>query len=313
MEQTKEKDGFDGVFFRGTHYPSIVIIRVGGTGARKEQVISSSQFLMDAGFSVLCLGYQSWNSPQSPTSLIPLDYVSYAIDWIYRNVQEPHIKIGMTGISMGALYALAASCFVPQISAIALASPFDHVMEGLDKSLNPTGHSTFTWKNKELPYQPWTIFKRKKRSIFLDAFLDEGYGTQRLLRYVYDHNPWSVNSTLPIERIKADTLLLASKDDDCWPSDKAVSRLISRLQSSQVSSQKVEYILYEKGCHNMGGNMSMSGLTGLKMHLLMKSWRTHPDECRACIEDSKKQIVDFFNRSLNPSELSIKPGHNPGF
>lgn len=302
MEQIRETDGFDGVFFRGTRYPNIVIIRVAGTGARKEQVISSSQFLMDAGFSVLCLGYQGWNPAETPASLIPLDYVSHAINWIYRNVQESHIKIGMTGISMGALYTLAAACFVPQISAIALASPFDHIMEGLSTSLNPTEHSTFTWKNQELPYQPWTILKRKKRTIFLAALLDKSYGPQRLLRYVYDHNPWNVDSSLPVEKIEADILLLASKNDDCWPADKAVSRLIPRLQSRQLNGRKVEYILYEKGCHNIGGDMCMSGLTGFKMRLLMKSWHTHPDECRACIEDSKHQIVDFFNRSLTPSE-----------
>lgn len=297
VEFEKEKDGFYGVFFSGTTYPDVVIIRVAGTGAKKSQVISSSQFLMEAGFNVLCLGYQNWGMLGSECSRIPLDYVSYAIDWVKNYMKPSQVKIGMTGISMGALYTLAAACHIPEITSIALASPFDYVMEGLDSSLHPTGHSTFTWQGKELPYQPWQILREKKQSVLLKAIRDKDYGHNRLLRYVYDHNPWEKSALLPIENARCHMLLLASSADDCWPADEAVLRMMKKLRGAD-SLEKVEYFIYEKGCHNMGGDMTLDGFTGIKMRLLMKSWRTHPGACMACIEDSKQKITDFFYRTL---------------
>lgn len=295
---TKEKDGFYGAFFPGTKFPNTVIIWAAGMGAGENAVISSSQFLRQAGFSVLCIGYAKWGALGAETSLIPLDYVSFGIERIYQYIKIRPLKIGMAGISLGALYALASACFIPDISALALASPFDYIMEGLDASLKPTGHGTFTWKGKELPYQPWHILEEQSKSqIFMHAVRDKNYGVQRIFRYIYDHNTWEERSALNIEKIKSDMLLLASKEDDCWPADVAVLRMVSRLKSSD-SRCKVEYHLYEKGCHNLGGDMNMKGWTGIKIRLLMKAWRTHPKECQVCIEDSKKRILDFFYRTL---------------
>lgn len=316
-EFTKEKDGFYGAFFPNAAHPNVVIIRVAGTGATKDQVISSSQFLRDAGFAVLCLGYQNWGTLGGACSCIPLDDVSRAIAWIEKSampsppsigspmpspakIDSPilsPVKIGMTGISMGALYTLAAACYISQIRSVALASPFDYVMEGLDASLRPTGHSTFTWKGSELPYQPWQTLREKKRTVFLEAIRNRSYGPQRLLRYLYDHNPWEDGAALPLEKVNSHMLLLAASSDDCWPADKAVERIVSTIKATNPQRQ-IEHVIYEKGCHNMGGDMTLHGWTGLKMRLLMKSWRTHPHECRACIEDSKRQIVDFFYRTL---------------
>lgn len=298
MELSQEKDGFCGTFLLGAAHPNAVIIRVAGTGAKKRNLLSSSQFLLDAGFSVLCLEYDHVGNSRNQQSLIPLDYVARAIEWIEQNTELRDVKIGMTGISMGALYTLAAACYVPRLSTIALASPFDCVMEGLDASLRPTGHSTFTWRDEELPFQQWDVLREKKTTLFAQAVRDKNYGLGRLLRYVYDHNPWSAEALLPVEKIQADVLLLASKNDDCWPADVALTRIIKRLKLGKTAGRSIQYHLYEQGCHNIGGDMCMTGSTGLKMRLLIKSWRAHPRECEACIEDSKRRIVDFFGRAL---------------
>lgn len=297
IECTREEDGFCGRFFLGTRFPYAVIIRVAGTGARREQVLSSSRFLLEAGFSVLCLGYQNWGTLGAASSEIPIDFVSQAVAWLRRRPEIDPDRIGMTGISLGALYTLLAATYIPELAAIALASPFDAVMEGLDPSLKPTGHSTFVWQGEEVPFHPWTILKRRPFRVLVQALCSPDYGLGRLLRFVYDHNSFSGEPRIPVERIRAKVLVLASQEDDCWPSEEALVRIVDRLHARR-EKESVEFYLYAKGCHNMGGNMDMSGWTGLKLRALMRSWKTHPEECRACIADSQKRIVAFFEQTL---------------
>lgn len=297
IECTKDKEGFNGTFFIGSKYPYSVVIRVAGSGAGRNQIISSSKFLIEAGFSVLCLGYQQWDSKEKQFSPIPIDYVLNAIEWLNKYLDTDKLKLGMTGISMGALYTLISAIYIPQIASIALASPFDIVMEGLSSSLTPTGHSTFSWKGHELPFHSWKILKKSKFILLIKALFDKRYGMHRLLRYVYDNNKFSASPSLPLENISTNILLLASKNDDCWPSDEAVSRIVDRI-SSTSNPNTIEYHIYEYGCHNLGGNMTMNGFTGIKMRLLMKSWKTHPKECQDCIKDSRQRIVDFFRRTI---------------
>lgn len=296
QEFTIENDGFAACFHQGRGKQDAVIIRVGGSGAEKERVIASGQFLVDAGYSVLFLGYYLWDGLGNIVSEIPLDYVEKAIHRLKQLLGNPNLKIGMTGISQGASYTLACASKIPEISTIALASPFDYVMEGTS-SFKRTGKSSYTWHGEELPYSPWELLNIGLPKLFIRCIRDKEYGLSRMLRYGYDHNPVTEQSAIAIEDMNADVLLLASANDDCWPSDEAAVRIENKLKNCGYA-HLVESHIYEKGCHNMGGDMLVDGKRAKKLQKMMKAWSDHPQECRECISDSKQRILDFFDRTL---------------
>ena len=297
IELTVKKDGFAGEFCEGTKYPDVVIIRVGGSGAAKERVIASGQFLIDAGYSVLFLGYYLWEDQTDIISEIPVDYVEKAIAWLKEKTNNPNLKIGMTGISQGAQYTLLASSLIPDITSIALASPFDHVMEGNTSLFKGTGHSSFTWHGTELRYSEWKLLRTNTLKLLLRILKDKDYGLSRMMRYGYDKNGADESSRIQVEKMHSHVLLLASKNDDCWPADEAVPRVVNRLKQVDYP-YTVESYIYQKGCHNMGGNMDIDSKQGRKLQKLMRSWSDHPEDCRKCIEDSKIRILDFFRKTL---------------
>ncbi len=293
IELTLERDGFYGLYHEGTKYPDVVILRTAGSGAPKGNVISCSKFLFEAGYSVLCIGYYMWGTLGDVIDEIPLDYVEKAISWVRSYTGNSNLRIGITGLSQGASYALAAAARIPDISAVAAASPFDHVMEGNTNSFRRTGHSSYTWHGEPLPYTRWKLLDASLPKLLFHILRDKEYGISRMMRYGYDKNGIDPVSAIEVENMHADLLLLASKDDDCWPSDEAVPRMVERLRVAGYSHH-VESHIYERGCHNMGGDMTLTGKTGKKMKRLMRSWADHPDDCLACIEDSKERILTFF-------------------
>ena len=297
QEFTVEKDGFAACFHQGSRKQNAVIIRVGGSGAEKERVIASGQFLVDAGYSVLFLGYYLWSGLGNVVSEIPLDYVEKAIHRLKQCSGNPNLKIGMTGISQGALYTLACASKIPEISTIALASPFDYVMEGTTSSFKRTGKSSYTWHGEALPFSQWELLNAGLPKLFIRCVRDKKYGLSRMLRFAYDNNPVTEQSAIAVENMNADVLLLASANDDCWPSDVAAIRIENRLKTCGYA-HIVESRIYEKGCHNMGGDMLVDGKRAKKLQKMMKAWYDHPQECRECISDSKQRILDFFDRTL---------------
>ena len=73
MERTElERDGFLGCFFSGTRRPDMAVIRAGDLNESMEQALESSQFLIDAGFTVLvlCLCPEGRPSPLNTPSTL---------------------------------------------------------------------------------------------------------------------------------------------------------------------------------------------------------------------------------------------------
>ena len=79
MERTElERDGFLGCFFSGTRRPDMAVIRAGDLNESMEQALESSQFLIDAGFTVLVLCL----CPEGRRSAVPAEYAEHAVKWL---------------------------------------------------------------------------------------------------------------------------------------------------------------------------------------------------------------------------------------
>lgn len=102
------------------------------------------------------------------------------------------------------------------------------------------------------------------------------------------------DSRIRVEDMNADVLLLAAKNDDCWPSDVATKRMIEVFKEKNYS-HRVESHIYEKGSHALVDGMSeMSGFTRFLFKLMIPAEKKYPKECEEARQDSFKRIVRFI-------------------
>ena len=134
-----EKDGFVGQLYTGTRAPGKAILYVGGAGCKKKMTLMMGQYLVDAGFTVLFLGFYLWDDLSKDMWNIPVDYAGRAAAWLKKNGCD----ICMIGTSTGAGYTLLSASLVPEISGVVALSGFDHVMEGCKFFHKPSGHSVY--------------------------------------------------------------------------------------------------------------------------------------------------------------------------
>lgn len=92
--------------------------------------------LRDRDFHVLALGYYLWESPSAQTVRIPVDYMEKVVAFfLQHNPFAPIQKIGMTGLSLGAVYTLLCALYLPEIFCVAAVFGFDFVMNGCKNAL----------------------------------------------------------------------------------------------------------------------------------------------------------------------------------
>lgn len=290
---TLEKHGFTGIYFAGTKSPSKVVIAAGGASCDEKTSVLMSRFIREAGYNVLVLGFYLWKGLPKNLAAIPVDYVEKAIRWLK---EEKGIEgIAMTAVSTGAGYTLLAASLIPEIGCVIPVVPYDYVMEGTTSSFRRLGTSVYTWHGDEIPYSPWTLIDKGIPRILLAAAKDKRYGLARFMRYGYDHNPTAEASRIKVEDMHADILLLAAKDDDCWPSDTAVSRIVKILADAQYP-YRVESHIYEKASHALTDGLDeMTGYAKWALHHMIPAEKQYPEACEQARQDSFKRILGFID------------------
>ena len=289
---TLEKHGFEGIFFSGTICPDKVIIAAGGASCDEKTSVSMSGFLREAGYNVLVLGFYLWKGLSKELVSVPVDYVEKAVDWLKK---EKGIKgIAMTAASTGAGYTLLAASLITEIECIIPVVPFDHVMEGTTNSFKRLGRSVYTWHNEDVPYSPWSLIDQGLPKIFMGAAKDKNYGLSRFMRYGYDHNPVTEESRIKVENMQADVLFLAVADDDAWPSDIAVERMVNILKENNYL-YRVEWHTYEKASHALTDGLDeMKGYPKWALKHMLPAEKKWPKECEEARHDSFKRILRFI-------------------
>ena len=130
---------------------------------------------------------------------------------------------------------------------------------------------------------------------------DEEYGLARFMRYGYDliQNRLVPESRIKVENMRADVLFLAVKDDDCWPSDVAVPRMLSVLREAGYP-YRVESYIYEKGSHALSDGLDeMRGFPKWALKHMIPAEKRWPGECEEARKDSFRRIL------LNGGEVDV--------
>ncbi len=291
---TLNANGFEGIYFHGTHSPETAVIAVGGASCDEKLSVAMSRFIREAGYNVLVLGFYMWKGLPKELVSVPVDYVEKAVRWLKS--EKGIKKIAMTGASTGAGYTLLAASFIPDIGCVIPVVPFDHVMEGTTNSFKRLHRSVYTWHGTDIPYSPWTIIDSGMGKIVAEAVKDSRYGLKRLYRYGYDINPLTEQSRIRVENMHADVLFLAVKNDDAWPSDTAVPRMTEILKKCDYP-YRVKYHIYSRASHALTDGLdAMSGYAKWAYRYLLPAEKKYPVECEAARKDSFRRILDFIEQ-----------------
>lgn len=296
IECTLEKEGFRAHYYPGTKERNKAIIAVGGASCNEKTSIAMSGFLRRAGYNVLVLGFYLWKGLTKDLASIPVDYVEKAVKWLKE--EQGIEKIAMTGASTGAAYTLLCASLIPDITCVVPVVPYDYVMEGTSPSNRRLHCSVYTWHGSDIPYTQVPMLDKGMLNWFQMAKNAEGYGLRRFMRFGYDLMADRLDpaSRIRVENMNADVLLLAVKDDDCWPSDVAVARMRKVFEDHNYP-HRVEYHVYEKGSHALTDGIQAYGvMTSFFLKMMIPTEKRFPKECEEARKDSLARILKFISR-----------------
>lgn len=298
MEEIKctlEKEGFIAYYYPGTKETNKAIISVGGASCDEKTSIAMAGFLRREGYNVLVLGFYLWKGLSKNLAAVPIEYAEKAVKWLKE--EQGIEKIAMTGASTGAGYTLICASHIPEITCIIPVVPFDYVLEGTTPSNKRMRCAVYTWRGENVPYTECEVLDQGMLKWFNMARKAEGYGLRRFMRFGYDLISDSLNpeSRIKVENCNADILFLAAKDDDCWPSDVAVPRMLKILEENHYA-HRVEWNIYEKGSHALcDGMMDVKGMTKLLLKTMIPAESKYPKECEEARQDSFGRIIRFID------------------
>lgn len=293
-ELNLDEYGFEARYYPGRISSAKAIIAAGGASCDEKSSIAMSRYLRKAGYNVLVLGFYAWDGLSKELAGIPVDYVEKAVKWLKE--EQKIEKIAMTSISTGAGYTLLCASLIPEISCVIPVAPFDHVMEATTNSFKRLNRSVYTWHGKDIPFSPWALIDEGIPKILLSATKDKKYGLKRFMRYGYDHNPLTEESRIRVENMHADVMFLAPKDDDAWPSDEAVLRMVKVLKDNDYP-YGIEWKIYDKASHALSDGLDeMGGYAKWALKNMLPAEKKYPKECEEARQDSFRRILDFLDR-----------------
>lgn len=294
IDCTLENEGFIAHYYPGSKETNKAIISVGGASCDEKLSIAMSNYLRKEGYNVLVLGFYLWKGLSKNLAEVPIEYAEKAVKWLKE--KQGIEKIAMTGASTGGGYTLVCASYIPDITCIIPVVPFDYVMEGTTPSNKRMHCSVYTWRGENVPYTEAPMLDEGMLNWFGMARKAKGYGLRRFMRFGYDYMSEYLNpeSRIKVENCNADILFLAVKDDDCWPSDVAVPRMLKILEENNYS-HRVESKIYEKGSHMLVDGMDVvGGIKKLAFNLMIPTEKRYPKECEEARQDSLTRILKFI-------------------
>lgn len=142
---------WDGVLYPVEGRKDKIMIVMSGSEGGLEHAGKMAHFLQDNGIPALALGYFKTKHTGKNLVQVPLEIVQSAISYLTGIGYE---KIGISGASKGAEYALAAAIAFPALSCVIVKTPSWFYSEGM-KNGKPSGTSCWSYQGRELPFTPY--------------------------------------------------------------------------------------------------------------------------------------------------------------
>jgi hypothetical protein len=218
-------DPWEGVLIRPAIGTDVGVLVLAGSSGRV--AVERARLLAHNGIAALAI---RWCKP-SDVREVPLESITAGVDLLRS---EGMRRIGILGLSKGAEAALMTAVLDPRVDAVIALSPSSVVWGWTTAGSNV---SSWTWQGRPLPYVPidnsWL------------ASVPSGEGPVAI-RSWYEQSELTYASLvpaaeIPIERARADVLLVAGGDDAMWPSLPFAERLVARRRAAGLPVRLVAH------------------------------------------------------------------------
>jgi dienelactone hydrolase len=218
-------DPWEGVLFEPVAGSAAGVVVLAGSSGR----VDRRRALLLARQGLVALAIRWFGGPDGPAGIceIPLETFVAAVDLLRSRGVE---RVGVLGLSKGAEAALLTAVREPRVDVVVALSPtalvWCNVGAGLDGRRHPY-RSSWTWRGRPLPFVPLDDSWRPA----------EEDGGPVSVRGWYDLSERTFAghleaAAIPVERARADVLLVAGGDDAMWPSLRYAEQLAARRRAA---------------------------------------------------------------------------------
>ncbi|MEV0226125.1 acyl-CoA thioester hydrolase/BAAT C-terminal domain-containing protein [Streptomyces sp. NPDC050704] len=223
---------WEGVLAAPAQGSDVGVLVLAGSSGRIDR--ERARILAQQGIAALSIRWFGGPGQSPGICEIPLETFTTAVDFLTASGAR---RIGILGVSKGAEAALLTAVHDPRVDAVVALSPTSRVWcnvgPGHDGEQRPY-RSSWTWRGKPLPFVP------------LDdswAPVNPGNGPAAI-RGWYELSEESFAHLLPpteipVDRARADLILVAGGDDAMWPSLRFAEQLAQRRRSAGTTAHLI--------------------------------------------------------------------------
>lgn len=201
-----------------------VLVLAGSSGRLDRE---RARILAQQGMTALSIRWFGGPGQSPGICEIPLETFTTAVDFLQMNGAE---RIGILGVSKGAEAALLTAVHDPRVDVVIALSPTSRVWcnvgPGRDGVQRPY-RSSWTWCEQALPFVPlddsWTPPEPGSGPVAI-----RGWYERSELAFAHRLPP----AEIPVDKARADLLLVAGGDDAMWPSLPFAEQLAQRRRSA---------------------------------------------------------------------------------
>ncbi|MGW4696521.1 acyl-CoA thioester hydrolase/BAAT C-terminal domain-containing protein [Kitasatospora cineracea] len=204
---------------------AVGVVVLSGSSGRVEA--ARARVLARAGFDALTIRW--FGGPGQPPGVceVPLETFTAAVD-LFR--ADGLRRVGLLGTSKGAEAAMLTAVRDPRVDAVVALAPTSLVWRnagaGLDGADRPD-RSSWTWRGRPLPFVPmdgsWTSAEPAGVPVAIRGWYEQSERT-----FAADVPA----ARIPVERARAELLLVAGGADAMWPSLPYAERLRERRRAA---------------------------------------------------------------------------------
>lgn len=287
----------------GNYYPverkhsgPAILIFGGSEGGLSESVAQHARALQSAGYSTFHFSW--WRAPGQAQRIenIPIESFEAALGWLQSQPGVDPNRIAVFGWSRGTEPAQLLAVRHPEIRALVLGMPTNAIWPGFD----------WDFLGPQPPYA-WTLSGRPVATIPRAAIAGvpmrawTGKQFQAYVRALGAHQ----DALIPIERIKAQVLLICGEADRIWPS----GRMARSLRDRALAFGKMDVTLL---CYEGAGHMAYGAPAMPNDRNFVRQARIGGGEISknaAALADSFKTSLAFLRAALGDIDLEQKTRH----
>ncbi len=278
--------------------PMVVVVPGSGGSYMPDKYLFG---LVQSGYDVLSIAYVGKRGLPKKIEQVPLEYLKKIL--LVEKARFPDRKIVLLGISKGAEYVLTFASKFNLVDGIICYSPSSFVLPnhvGLKK--NEIQKSSWTLNGKEIPFAELAYFSDKAGRVTYNKYITP----------IFDDIAKLDKSTIRVENITCNLLLLSGEDDMVWPSTRMASLIQSKINESNSNINVIhksykdcghQFVWFNKEKPTYVPEYQSMNLTGIKKHKFLFGGNKEAT-IRAMVE-SKNTVITFLN--------NIETTHNSVF